>query len=273
MDAPRVEDIPRNFFKYRPLETNDDQLAWVLETIETGKIYWPSPDQFNDPFDCVPNYILPTGRELRNVVRRLHQKNEPHANRKERRKFTRSSLKIHPRQFAQEFREQMNAHLTGTALYSLALVPDNILMWSHYANSHQGVCLRFDGRKMMEKFVTGYPVTYVPERPTIRIGLDEPLDVLEKLILNKSDIWDYEEEWRLVNYNGKAGLRQLAPMTLNAVILGCRIQKASERRIVEAVDRQRPPLALFRAVCDAEQFKVHLEPLNDHARTELTKST
>lgn len=34
--------------------------------------------------------------------------------------------------------------LNGFAYYCMAKKPDNILMWSHYADSHKGVCFRFD---------------------------------------------------------------------------------------------------------------------------------
>ena len=268
MKVPKIEDIPVSFFKYRPLENKSDQLDWLLETICAGRMYWPSPNQFNDPFDCVPNYEMPNGPDLTSLIQRLHRENQPDANRQERRKFIRSSKGINPKQFAIEFRDKMNAHLRDTALYSLAVVPDNILMWSHYANAHQGVCLRFNGRKFVEKFVTGYPVTYVSDRPTIRIGFDPPLDVLGKLILNKADIWAYEEEWRFIDYNGKAGLRQLSPQTLNGVVLRCRIQSAAESAITEAIGRQTTPPALYKAVCDTDHFKVQLEPLNEKAALE-----
>ena len=34
--------------------------------------------------------------------------------------------------------------INNIGIFSLSKVPDNILMWSHYADSHKGIVLEFD---------------------------------------------------------------------------------------------------------------------------------
>lgn len=97
---------------------------------------------------------------------------------------------------------------------------DNQLMWSHYANSYSGICVEYDFEKM-DKFIGFmYPVKYSSVRPTISLkdlGLTEfKKDENGKLVTDEVDIgailsyllaknkcWNYEEEWRIINVEGK----------------------------------------------------------------------
>ena len=92
---------------------------------------------------------------------------------------------------------------------------NSILMWSHYANSHQGFTLEYDFRPTFEKPIKDvgiYPVIYNDERLDaslymgwsflrfIGIEANNP-DITSylKLALHKSSVWAYEREWRLIN--------------------------------------------------------------------------
>lgn len=268
MKAPTVEDIPGSFFKYRPLGGDPAQMKWLIDTITDDRLYWPSPLQFNDPFDCVPIYRSPAGKALRKFAARLHKKNEPHSSRKARRVFLRQSLGRNPRDVGVEMQEGMNKLLDKTAVYSLAVVPDDILMWSHYANSHQGVCLRFNGMAFTRQFVTGYPVRYSKERPLIKIGSEDATDVLEKLLLTKAEMWAYEQEWRFIDYMGGSGLRRFRPVALTGLIIGSRTPSALSDELMRACEARRTPISLFRAVCDNAEFRLNLMPINETARAE-----
>ena len=100
---------------------------------------------------------------------------------------------------------------------------DNMLMWSHYANSHKGICVEYDLKKIIDdpyKIVGHlFPVIYSKSR-MIRRNIDslirsqsdlnkaiaehyvydgeEPLDDLLPLFLFKDSVWQYENEWRII---------------------------------------------------------------------------
>ena len=74
---------------------------------------------------------------------------------------------------------------------------DNLLMWSHYGERGQGMCLQFD--TSFEPFSKVMPVEYAAEIP----GLDVTADLLRgayddimRLYCTKSVHWSYEREWR-----------------------------------------------------------------------------
>lgn len=92
----------------------------------------------------------------------------------------------------------------------------SIPMWSHYASSHQGFALEYDFRPTLSKGMVNsgvFPVIYDDERVDASmymassflklngIGVNNP-DALShiKCSLYKAKLWEYEKEWRLLNY-------------------------------------------------------------------------
>ena len=83
---------------------------------------------------------------------------------------------------------------------------DNSLMWSHYADSHKGVCIGYDIRKSEYDFFEEicHPVFYVKDSDfteDINQIMDDDrnkLKLLEEPFLVKSEMWKDESEWRLL---------------------------------------------------------------------------
>ncbi len=65
----------------------------------------------------------------------------------------------------------------------------NPVLWSHYADRHQGICLGFDIDKQCVR-----PVTYVSKRPRLEIPPSQK--DADLLLYTKFVDWRYEEEWR-----------------------------------------------------------------------------
>lgn len=92
----------------------------------------------------------------------------------------------------------------------------SIPMWSHYASSHQGFALEYDFRPTLSKGIANsglFPVIYDDKRIDASmymacsflklngISVNNP-DALShlKYSLYKAKLWEYEKEWRLLNY-------------------------------------------------------------------------
>lgn len=102
------------------------------------------------------------------------------------------------KQFSAVLSEKSNEAI---GVLSLTQKPDNLLMWSHYADSHKGFCIGFNSehsffnRKRSEKDEFYYlrKVEYLKERPTkLMVDMDGT-----DIFLLKSDVWKYEKEWRM----------------------------------------------------------------------------
>jgi len=73
---------------------------------------------------------------------------------------------------------------------------DSILMWSHYAENHRGICIGYDVNKYIDLI---YPVSYQEDysnncsKNVNDVGYSADC---AKLI--KSKEWSYEQEWRII---------------------------------------------------------------------------
>lgn len=109
------------------------------------------------------------------------------------------------------------AEIRNIALVScFGTKPDSVLLWSHYANKHKGVCLEFEVDD--DNFKT---VSYVEKQPIFRLSdtlkilfghefIGEKVDAekpeyqyLLNPILAKSKKWEYEHEIRYVYSKNK----------------------------------------------------------------------
>lgn len=82
-------------------------------------------------------------------------------------------------------------------------VCDSILMWSYYANSHQGVCIEYDLSKLDEtnpinesilRNIT--KVHYSPLRADVQFSGARATGL--NFISSKADVWEHEHEWRII---------------------------------------------------------------------------
>ena len=131
---------------------------------------------------------------------------------------------------------------------SLTEKSDNLLMWAHYATSHQGYCLGFNSdsnffnrkRSENDEFYHIRKVIYDKNRPY------KPITDLtaQDTFLTKSDDWKYEQEWRMlvslddanevkrIN-NTNVHLYEFPAEIVTDVILGCNISEKIQLDIVE----------------------------------------
>lgn len=83
-------------------------------------------------------------------------------------------------------------------------VKDSLLMWSHYANSHKGICIEYNFRQLpaddLRKHAL-YPVNY-SEKFLDATSLMKDIHTAPLIALlaslYKSPEWAYEKEWRLI---------------------------------------------------------------------------
>jgi len=129
----------------------------------------------------------------------------------------------------------------STAILCLSRNWDNLLLWSHYGNSHQGICLGFDipDSDPGTKFDTD--VVYQPNLLQIRRP-EDLFDVANRLPRTKHESWSYEQEVRMfANLDDPpdaAGLHwiEFGPLLmLKEVIIGAQCDPMMSRKIEEAV--------------------------------------
>ena len=127
-------------YKYAPWQENDEN-NFTKKNIKSSSLYFNSPDSFNDPFDNAPSYNISS--ESRNALITLYLRDNSNnfSN-----SFISEAHNISASAFNSIFKhsdyDKLNNSKRGITCFSRDNA--NILMWSHYANNHSGVCLGFD---------------------------------------------------------------------------------------------------------------------------------
>jgi len=161
-------------------------------------------------------------------------------------------------------------------ILSLTETPDNLLMWAHYASSHEGFVLGFDNQHPYFDCRKGpgdelhylRKVKYVDQRPNL------PMIELtgDDVLLTKSSQWAYENEWRILRPLQEADevieaspqsihLFSFPPEMVREVILGYRISDELRSKITQVVkgDEKYHDVQVLQAKPDEQEFKVSFE--------------
>lgn len=215
-----------------------------------GTLYFSRPRDFNDPWDCRPFYdksSLDDADEYERTVRWLSHcdrtrntslTEEEHLRREQEVRSNRKLLEWMIDQLTSDMDEAIQKQYR---VYCLSTHQDSTLMWSHYAASCRGLCLEFSVRN--DLFCGALPVEYLPKYPRFSVAATDA-DANLRPLLTKSEVWAYENEFRLVASEHpfvfpdvpttKGGLVPLPKGALQSVIVGALMQP-SDREVVRAL--------------------------------------
>lgn len=148
--------------------------------------------------------------------------------------------------------------VVGITCFSEA--PDNMLMWSHYAQKHTGICVEYDFSKMFSTVPNSLllPVEYSNRRPLLPIEkvmqcvdgkvlvdqskMTEIIPALLKSLAVKSDIWGYEREWRHIVFVNEVPNRLVQLPIISRIIMGMNIDPENRRKIINIAKKKHIPV-------------------------------
>lgn len=262
----KPEHAPEHLYKYRSI--GDPQQREFLKEILVGNcLYWPSPSQFNDPFDCFPIASLAGSKtDRRKYIDRLIGRNMIGSPRFERRATKRRMRADDLCGFETNLQKVVNDRMTEIGVCSFSARCDDVLMWSHYADSHGGVCLRFTPTPIDEELFVASRVEYSPDRPVINIMKSTSLEWAEKALYTKADYWAYEKEWRVFDIH-HVGRHKFRPGSLDGVILGARITEENRSLILQWIEARSAPTRVLLARFDQQRFRLLIEEVGSGGGT------
>lgn len=254
-----LEGIPEILFKYRDWETD-----YHRNIIFKKEIYFPSMSQFNDPYEGqVPYRYTPEELTPDNIfIKMLTMAKNEHPDWPESRlieyvyEYQRRNL-LHDDAHIQKVYQQTVEDIERVyGIFALTTEENNFLMWSHYSNCHKGICIGFNTRILWDITAGGIgPVTYQRELPTF--SLFEPTMMFShKLLSTKSDIWQYENEFRIIKSGFSRKLIKIPPETIEKIILGCNMESKEKFKIIEYVKANLPSCKVFDTLLNYHEFKV-----------------
>jgi hypothetical protein len=156
-----------------------------------GSIKFTQPGAFNDPFELLPQFIIPADIEEK-------ERGFSFCVTSPRRKGIDRSHIPGPEEHRSDIQARKIVSSLNQSLGILCLSrnPDSLLMWGHYAQDYAGAIIEFDES---HDFFTGLnPVKYQKRRPVFNIEdfFDRHVPISDLCV--KSNAWSYEREVRLV---------------------------------------------------------------------------
>ena len=139
--------------------------------------------------------------------------------------------------------------------------PLDILMWSHYGQKHEGMCIGFQF-KLINKEFNLYPVLYQDEIFSIDGNVPMAKVFLYWLTV-KSTCWQYEEEIRGISLSGKE-IISYEPEMIREVVFGCKVPDKMIQIIIPVIsDFFKPYPIVFRKLTPSRNsFSLVSEILN-----------
>ncbi|WP_304093255.1 DUF2971 domain-containing protein [Methanobrevibacter ruminantium] len=181
--------------------------------------------------------------------------------------FHNISLKIQLDTLNKVFQDGNNISKENTYLTCFSENHDLILMWSHYADSNQGICIKYN-IKDYEYFIIRacYPIKY----ENGYCYTEELSDIKENMFklmydpyLRKETEWSHEKEWRIL-FNYQILLRSAIKIgedyflklpKPSAIFLGKRISSENKQKIIDICKKRE--ISLYQMEKDNQEAKLH----------------
>lgn len=166
-----------------------------ISNVKSGSIRFTQPKYLNDPYEC---HLTFDRFAYIADYRKYRKQAQPGISDKELDK----AVAIAEDQLIIDGLLQYREVRDSFGVLSLSEDPKNILMWSHYGDEHQGVCVEMDiwnsalrpGSHGGDKYSGFEQVKYTSNKVT---GTPTPQKIVE-VLSTKAKEWAYEKEWRLI---------------------------------------------------------------------------
>lgn len=267
-----------------------------VDVLRSGMIRFTPPNAFNDPFDLKPNIQGFASRDywdtqfkatLTKIVEEQYaelpaeiRSRLPLATVQQLAEAKRPQMETESFQLAEFMTPYLRSIMEAKfeellGILCLTEKQDNLLMWAHYTDSHQGFVLEFDGTAPFfdqrvnpeDELRHLRKVKYSPHRPTLSVSEIEHFDVF----LTKSQDWEYEQEWRMLSPLASASevidskptnihLFAFPKGVVTSVIFGCRMNDNVKAGILEVLraDSDYLMVRVFQAHVDERHYKLNI---------------
>ena len=257
---------PRYLYKFRSFREKDH-----IRMLTDNELSFPSPDKFNDPFDCrIPiryhdfiknefiRYWTPIFRkdfpeardyEIRKMVKKFYNQFRSPDGKKTLAESQEETIKI------------MRSKDIG--IFSLTSNLNSILSWSHYADKHRGFCVGFHTlnlKAFLEKcgpLLDLRSVNYTEEYPLINAYKTSDEEKTNKIVWTKSKDWEYENEYRILWLNGANKLLRIRDGVIRRVVLGCQVNPTDKTELITTLRSRADRISLFQAEPKEDSFGLH----------------
>ena len=141
----------------------------------------------------------------------------------------------------------------------------NRLMWSHYADSHQGFCIEYDFSTVPDDLLP-LPVIYTETRPKMpwkaalsmsSESMHEANRAFMMALLTKDEAWAYEHEWRMIISSMMDPRLKMPP--ISCVYLGTQCSEENKETVIKLAEHK--GFQVRQMVVDRGEYALHSYPV------------
>lgn len=204
-------------YKYKPINKQTIQILLNM------KIYFPQSKEFNDPFDAK---LLPS--DFASEMMEMGLCDDP--------------------ELISQHDQYVKDRITGYGIFCTSKKCNDILMWSHYADSHKGLCIGFNEKtsryiyndaplwEEVVKYYDNHPFKDIYKDLKDGRAFNSPdefinycdfsAELLKAALSVKHKSWSYENEVRIVSE--EHGLHEFNPEAIDHVVFGINTPRSDQ---------------------------------------------
>ena len=225
-------------YKFISFNQDKDLNNKKIDTFIHNSLYMSSPLYFNDPYDCELSFNLLEGYEdfLKIGLNREQRRGIKHNKR------LREEARQETEGLQKELESEWMSFKKEIAVCCFTEELDNFLMWSHYANCYNGICLEYNVEeiKKMKYFLSPIKYTnklirardYINKEDFKRNSSNRLLKAAIVSVLSKQSQWEYENEWRIVNILNENNSSLIQMPTPKKVYIGFKVDNSIKEKII-----------------------------------------
>lgn len=258
---------PKKLYKYRYC----DFKSHYQKLLRDNYLFFSSPKNFNDPFDCqiYPSYENGSekqimGKFLQQIKSDYPQMSLPNQKRMARDNYLKNIQVIKsPDLMAKRINEVANKYY---GVFSLTEKCDNLLMWAHYSDCHRGFCIEFNAERLrficlnylqIKELILVKKIKYELDYPSINPykGNFDPFSFIE-WITTKSKDWEYETEWRLIFTRHPDEEVSFPEDIFTGIYFGVNATSATIKNVIDLFNNKKSIPIFYRAKLKHKQFGI-----------------
>jgi len=247
----------KSLYKYKKIDKK------FIEVLKSKSIYVPVIEQLNDPFEnsiylSTSEYDQKVYFELLNEIKKISNidiKNNSinYLNKL----LMNKEININDIEMLKSKKEKLFRNLAKkVGVVSFSSENDSLLLWSHYADSHRGICIEFDRNEnnILGDDKSCFPVQYSSFIKDIEISNNDI--IYSEYFRYKCDIWDYEKEWRLLTPEGRTIIK--LPGEIKKVYFGL---ETSDENIKDIIKILGYSIKYYKAKKVDNQYKIRFSEI------------
>jgi DUF2971 family protein len=273
-----AKNAPPTLFRYRADCTRS------RDELTDGRIWLSSPEKYNDPYDCT--FKLSIGEMKRGIERAVVADVVGRIGTSSAKDklatvsdaadpiealadilpdFNKSDVRSRCVEMVARVSDMLASVRKRAKVCSFSQTHRSVLMWSHYAQHHTGFCVGYPAKTLLQipRFQL-FPVVYSPQLYDVTgLAQDFATSAVDQFrmgriilpLLQKWEVWRYEEEWRAITLQGSAdpGLSCEVGKP-SCIYLGSRMPEASQDELRRTCDAS--GIAINRMELSADRYQL-----------------